>query len=102
MARLSILGSIVRIAPSDYLKIRLKIVGVLFFLAMIGNGIILIATCEEDNGINHWHTVRKPPRCKLEHSVPIYRIVSKCTKFDQMQWMDAKSGLKPEYLPMSS
>jgi len=72
MARLSILGSIIRIAPSDYLKIRLKIVGIFFFLAMVGNGVIIIATCEHDKS---WHA-RTPPRCKLTEPVPIYRIVT--------------------------
>lgn len=73
MARLSILGSIIRIAPSDWLKIRLKFMGVFFVLAGVGNAIILIATCEHNTD---WHRNRVPPRCKLVESVPIYRIVT--------------------------
>jgi hypothetical protein len=81
-ARLSILWSIIRIAPSELTKFRLRLVGIFFFLCMVGNGIVLIATCEKEQG---WHTARKPPRCKLKEAVPIYRIVSKsaeCLKFD--------------------
>lgn len=73
MARLSILFSIIRIAPSELTKLRLKVVGVLFFLAMVVNGVLIVSTCEMHPA---WHTNRIPPRCKLVKSVPIYRICS--------------------------
>jgi hypothetical protein len=74
MARLSILGTIIRIAPSDWMKDRLKLVGGGFLLVMIGNGIMLAANCE------HWQTNK--PCVSRVNGVPIYRILSECN----IQW----------------